>query len=838
MPSVKLAEATLVLGPEAVPLETLAAQELQRYILLLTGTVPPITISPPAQGFVILIGSAAGAYVDELAAQEILVQTVEAARQPTLIITGGSAAAIQWAIYAFLEDLGCGFYLGGDTLPAPRPDRAIDQVTIRRTPVFAVRGTLPWYNFLNSPTTWNPGDHRRFYDQLAKQGANFVGYHSYDWEPWAAYPGGWSGMRMGEPVATSGSTRYVDQWGAVPTATADYAFGTHQLFAHSLFGADCAHGYSTHAQGIHRQQAMLAEALRYARSRGIRTCLGFELSGDPDASENIQALRERLQHLLATYPLDYVWLWQTEGRGGGAGYRPSDTPDAARDTLAAHFAYLGEDWRVAEGVRISHYLALGYRILRELAPEVRLIVSGWGGDHWMAFSDFYAGLDETLPDDIIFSALDNIDPTFEPNVSAVYGRVKPARERWPIPWFESDGGGTRRDQWGPQPNVYAFAPLLDDAQQKGCQGFLGIHWRTRAIEEVAGYAFRRAWDPDLTPEAFISRFARSAYGPEVGDEMAALHRRLEEMGPRWTGAMGQTECGPFTWFHWEGHEVPGLDELPPFRAGWLPSTDRLAELTRIEARLVTLSEQLDPRQRGAWTDIAPAAFERLIYLLRTIQWVTQYDRAALQLWGEGPIEAGIRRGEETRAAGDHAVAKVAGHEALEGLASCGLGGAMQVLADNVTNQGELGVVATANGKAIASYAQLIQRAESLAGTRAAAPLAGAGWPRSLQVWAWSPGDVAEAGQPFALEVRALGPYPVRKVHIHYRSLGTGDQPWQTIACAQQRLAVYRGAIPAAHMVAGGLAYYVSAEDESSATVTAPLGFPALTFSATVVGKAE
>jgi hypothetical protein len=91
--------------------------------------------------------------------------------------------ATQWADYALFEHLGCGIYLGGDALPARQSDLEIADVHLRRTPVFAVRGTLPWYNFLDGPTTWNLGDHRRIYDQLAKQGAIFVGYHSYDWEP-------------------------------------------------------------------------------------------------------------------------------------------------------------------------------------------------------------------------------------------------------------------------------------------------------------------------------------------------------------------------------------------------------------------------------------------------------------------------------------------------------------------------------------------------------------------------------------------------------------------------------------------------------------------------------
>ena len=839
MPSLRLADVTLVAAEAAPFLEDLPARELQRYLLLLTGSYRPITTSPPADGPLVLVGpSISGRVAEGLASQEILVQTMERAGQPALVVAGGSPTATQWAVYALLEHLGCGFYLGGDALPARQPDREVADLALRRGPLFTVRGTLPWYNFLNGPTTWNLGDHRRFYDQLAKQGANFVGFHSYDWEPWAAYPGGWTGMQGGEPVGTSGSNHYKDIWGPVPTATVDYAFGTDQLYAHSLFGADCAFGYVTHAEGIRQQQAMLAEALRYARSRGIRTCLGFEVSGDPAAEGNIRALRERLGHALQTYPLDYVWLWQEEGRGGGEFLPQPGDVHATSDDLAAHFAYLGQPWRIAEAVRICRYVQLGHRILREMAPHVRLIVSGWGGDHWMRFTDFYAGLDQTVRDDIIFSALDNIDPTFEPNVSAVYGQLQRGRERWPIPWFEGDGGGTRRDQWGPQPNVNAFAPLLDDAQKKGCQGILGIHWRTRAVEEVAGYTFRRAWEPALTPAAYFARFARACYGPVLGDEMAALHQRLEELGPRWTGAMGQVECGPFTWFSQEGHELPPPGEWPPYRTGRLPSPERLAELSAVEERLAGLREQLRPGPDHVALGAGPTTLERVSYLLATLRWLLAYDRAALQLWQDGPIEVALQRGEAALARGDSAAAEASGGEALDMLASCGLGATIQILAENVTNQGELGVLAAVNGKAVAAYKRLIARAEGLAGTRRAAALLSAGaWPGTLRLWAWSPGDVAVVGQPLAVEARALGPHPIRAVTIHYRPLSArGDDGWKASPCHHERGAVYRGAIPAADLSPNGMAYHITAEDASGATATAPLGYPTTAWTVSVIGS--
>jgi hypothetical protein len=207
------------------------------------------------------------------------------------------------------------------------------------------------------------------------------------------------------------------------------------------------------------------------------------------------------------------------------------------------------------------------------------------------------------------------------------------------------------------------------------------------------------------------------------------------------------------------------------------------------------------------------------------------------LWQDGPIEATLQRGEAALARGDGAAAEAMGREALDLLASCGLGGAIQVLAENVTNQGELGVLAAVNGKAVAAYRCLIARAEALAGTRRAAALLAAGnWPATLRVWVWSPGDVAVAGRPLALEVRALGPHPIRAVTVHYRLLSTsGDNGWKARACRHERGAVYRGAIPAADLSRDGLAYYVTAEDESGATATAPLGYPSVTWTTSVVG---
>jgi len=793
----RLADVCLVVAEGGPWLEWLAAAELQRYFALLCGTVPTLRADVPTDGPAVLVGAVALAEATRAGVappaseQALLVQTVTADDRRLLLVVGGTPVATQWAAYRLLEALGCGFYLGGDALSSVDPERRLPELPIVEEPRFAVRGTLPWYNFLNSPTTWNLSDHQRFYDQLAKQRANFVGFHSYDWEPWAAFPreeNGTQVMKGGEPAATSAAVHRRDIWGVSPVPVDEYSFGTGRLFERGLFGADVALDWVTHDEGIQRAQAMLAEALGYARWRGIRTCVGFEVAGDPLNPANEEELRARLTHLTTIYPLDYLWLWQAENRGRVVLHDVGDQAERDRE-LAARFAYLGRPDRVAEGVRVARYFLLSHQLLKEVAPSVRLIVSGWGGDEWMHFTDFYLGLHELLPPDVIFAALDNIDPTMAPVVSAVYGQIARERECWPIPWFESDGGGTRRDQWGPQPNVHAFAPLLADAERKGCRGILGIHWRTRAIEEVAAFTFRRAWSPDLDPATFFADFARASYGPAAADAMARIHIRLEELGPRWTGAAGQIECARFSWFTTDQRtDRPRLldrdDERPtPFRNRRLPDHGRLEELTRLEHEVAALA-------RGA----SGSARERFDYLLAQMRWVAGYDRAALLLYSVGPLETALRRGEKALREVDRAAAHSAGEEALRILAECGLREAVQGLAEHVTNRGELGVLATINGKALVAFKALLRRAEALLDRPAREVLAPGTWPADPRITLPTACDTAFAGA--ALDVRAivLAPEQPSTVEVFVRRLSS-DQPAEVVALRWERGGANRAAVP-------------------------------------------
>lgn len=111
---------------------------------------------------------------------------------------------------------------------------------------------------------------------------------------------------------------------------------------------------------MRRSQQALAQSFDYARARGLKVCLGFELVGDPTDAEVQTHLEARISALLGNYPmLDAVWFFQSENMGNaGTEAKPGTPLDASVQKHAATFAYLGSPQRVAEGARLTEFFNL------------------------------------------------------------------------------------------------------------------------------------------------------------------------------------------------------------------------------------------------------------------------------------------------------------------------------------------------------------------------------------------------------------------------------------------------------------------------------------------------
>ncbi|MCX6359632.1 MAG: alpha-glucuronidase family glycosyl hydrolase [Armatimonadetes bacterium] len=191
---VDLTRAEIVLGSGTDRLEALAARELQRYLGLMGAGRCRIVPQAQGAGTRLVLGTphsssdvarliAATKTAGTLGDEGYLLHT----RPGRVTLAASTPRGVLWAAYGLLERLGVGFFLGGDALAGAGPARLPEGLSLVERPALKVRGSLPWYNFLDSPTTWDRDDFRFFFDQMARMRMNFVGFHSYDSEPFCAY---------------------------------------------------------------------------------------------------------------------------------------------------------------------------------------------------------------------------------------------------------------------------------------------------------------------------------------------------------------------------------------------------------------------------------------------------------------------------------------------------------------------------------------------------------------------------------------------------------------------------------------------------------------------------
>jgi len=297
---------------------------------------------------------------------------------------------------------------------------------------------------------------------------------------------------------------------------------------------------------------------------------------DPESVAAKDILEARLANLLEAYPMvDYVWLWEDEGM----------------------------NWASQKGnvpISVTPFKQT-YDFLKRHAPEKRMVISGWGGvvRHFEYFH-------KALPEDVVFSSLsDNLgwDP-----VSEVFGKLE-GRDRWPIPWLEDDPA-----MWLPQFHVDRFVRDMNLAEQYGCQGLMGIHWRHRIMDVDAGFQSANSWDKGLAPAQFFQRFAGAqARAPRA----TALAKILEDTDRdrlilcTWTGKLkkdGHSEINEYSGDYSEGFT---------FWDDHVPSESVLKSQAEVARQLRALADAAS----------SPAEHERLNYLTRFVEFLTPYSES-------------------------------------------------------------------------------------------------------------------------------------------------------------------------------------------------------------------
>jgi hypothetical protein len=767
--------------PPSSAAQALAVAELRRALYAMSGEVAPavkklgdrptiiMTVaSDPAVRDLVGKDAALRKAVSALGAGDFLIRQ----HRVNLVVVATTDDGLMAGCAALERAYGCGAYFGGDSfphragLPWPIADR-------RGHSKFDARGTLPWYNFWDSPTTWNDGDWRAFLDSMSRQGMNLIAVHNYDYEALCAYPEG-KEWRYGFPLFTS----KIDNWGCRPMKTEEFGYGSGAIYYQDYFGPDLSTAGLAPAETIAREQKLFADAMAYAHARGIRTCLGFEVGADPTDPDELKRFEARIHHVLQRYPLDYLWIWEPEGMGINGCMIPDPYSRFGTYVRRWHdiFAYLADEKRIAEAVRITLYAQAACQMVRSMNPKVRIALGGWGGDQWLRFTDFFPGMDKLLPKDVVFSALDNIAVT--PKISENYARVK-GREMWPIPWFEYDG-----DQWAQHSNTRQWAGACADAETKGCSGILGIHWRQREVEESAAYMARYAWGEAGTLDDFYKQVAADWFGESLARDGAAVLLDLQGLGYRWTGGGGATECGGLAW-------GPGRDDA------------KLEKLRGCRERLA----QLEARARAG--EGAPVAAERLRWFTTMADWTIAYELTARALADGGDVAKAVAEAQAAseQKAGD-AAAKAS--KALNILGVLPMGEGLAKLTGIMSDRGDLGMLASINCKAWWQVREFMRKMADLAGKKLDPEPDLVKTLGTRLVVPERPTTVA-AGQDIRLRVAVLGGAAAK---IQWRAWGG---KWRSAPLRPLARAVQEAVIPGATVLQPGIEWFLEAAGSDGST---------------------
>jgi Glycosyl hydrolase family 67 N-terminus len=560
-----------ILAPaDATAMETLAAREVRRYVYVRTGRlleIKPVASARLGEMDCVIVARKGRSLLEafpqadrsalaSLKPEEYWLRSERVQGRTRVFVTGGDDVGTLYGAYRLAERLGVRFYLDGDVIPDDRTESNWLEWNERGRPLFALRGIQPFHDFPEGPDWWDADDYLAIISQLPKLGMNFIGLHTYpegrpNAEPtvWIGRPGdvGEGGrVKFSYPASYQNTMR--GNWGYAAKRTRDFKFGSAQLFERDDFGSEvmadlCPEPLTEEEcnRVFQRAADLLDDAFEHARRLGVKTCLGTETpltvprrvrarleaeGRDADDPAVVQELYEGIfQRASQAYPLDYYWLW---------------TP---------------EDWtwkevKPAQITAVTNDLLAAIRAWKSAKVPFQLATCGWV----LGPPQDPALFDAILPQNVAVSCI-NREVGKSP-VNPAFARVA-GRSKWAIPWLEDDPALTAPQLW-----VGRMFRDASDARRYGCDGLMGIHWRTRLVGPAVSALAQAAWerngpsysDGDAERSDSVERFyldwARHQFGESAGTDAAAIFQRIDGRLPRpsdWVKGPGGLRADSRSW---------------------------------------------------------------------------------------------------------------------------------------------------------------------------------------------------------------------------------------------------------------------------------------------------
>jgi hypothetical protein len=516
--------------------ELAAAKELRRYFYLRTGGLAVMnkmsslsgirhdSVIVAQKGASILDGLSDQDAVQKIAglgAQAYFIKTIPFLSRKLILVVGGSGPAVLYGAYQLAEKLGIRFYLEGDVVPDGKIGSVNLELNETGRPLFLTRGIQPFHDFPEGPDWWTVENYKAILSQLPKLRMNFFGLHTYPEKNPNAEPTVWIGtadeaggdgtVNASYPASYQNTLR--GNWGYAAKKTGDFHFGSSLLFERDDYGNDVMEGLCPEPKTprdsnevFDRAAAVFNNAFSLAQKLGVKTCVGTETAlkvpelvqrrllaakkNPQDPAVLAELYRGIFSRIAKAYPVDYYWFWTWEGWTWS---------DASADEIKA----------------VTTDLEAAYKAWREVMPPFSLATCGWV----LGPPSNRTLFDQVLPKDVAVSCINRevgktpVDPAF----SRIAGRSK-----WAIPWLEDDPSLTSPQLW-----VGRMRRDAADALRYGCDGLLGIHWRTRILSANMSALARAGWDQGWNT---LPRNVADDVGPITGQYVVFRGQKIAGAG--------------------------------------------------------------------------------------------------------------------------------------------------------------------------------------------------------------------------------------------------------------------------------------------------------------------
>lgn len=287
---VRLSIVSLSLPSDAPPVAQYAADELARLLKLLFGLAvnrrrpadDPFDGSSDTLDLTLALATPSSnldallARFDQpsLAEQEYLILPVHPRNDQhggSILIAGGSPAALLWGVYELAEFWGMRFHIGGERL-ASSACRAIalPKAPIRRKPMIALRAWRGINQLPHSGAYWGLRDYRLLIDQLAKLRFNCFYAMLPPYGPFADFE--WRGLRKRTAELDFGWRFPVD-----PLTIGREKFDGSAWYENPDIPYD-----SSYDQKIAAASRLLDDIRGHARARGMKFCVRFTFTEFPE----------------------------------------------------------------------------------------------------------------------------------------------------------------------------------------------------------------------------------------------------------------------------------------------------------------------------------------------------------------------------------------------------------------------------------------------------------------------------------------------------------------------------------------------------------------------------